>query len=74
MFSLDSVEITVEDAGVAIITEKDEGIGEGLKERLNGGFERLVRLGVMVHYEGLSIQIRQVIPPGEKKEESLQQR
>ena len=49
MFTLHAVEISVEDAGVAIKTEENERIGEGFEERFYGSFEGLVGLGIVVH-------------------------
>ena len=56
MLSFDAVEVSVEDTGVAVIAEEDEGVGEGLEEGFNGSFESLVRLGVVVHYKCLLSQ------------------
>ena len=49
MFALDAIEITVENTGVAIKTEEDEGVGERFEEIGYWRFEGLIRLGVMVH-------------------------
>lgn len=50
VFAFDAVEVAVEEAGVAVVAEEDEGVGEGFEEGFDGGFEGLVGLGVVVHY------------------------
>jgi len=50
VLAFDAVEVAVEEAGVTVKAEEDEGIGEGLKERLDRSFEGLVGLCVVVHY------------------------
>lgn len=51
MVALDTVQIAVKYAGVAFGAEENEGIGKGFEEGLNGCFESLVGLGVMVPVE-----------------------
>ena len=36
-FGIDAVEVAVEDAGVAVIAEKDEGVCQGLEEGFDWG-------------------------------------
>ena len=48
MLAFDAVEVTIEDAGVAVGSQEDEGVGEGFEEGLDGCFEGLVGLGVVV--------------------------
>jgi hypothetical protein len=45
-----AVEVAVEDTGVAIAAEKDQGVGEGLEEAFDGGLDGLAGLGVVVYY------------------------
>lgn len=45
-----AVEVAVEDAGVAIAAEKDQGVGKGLEEAFDGSFDSLAGLGVVVYY------------------------
>ena len=56
MLALNAVEIAVEDAGVAGVAEEDQCVGEWLEEWLDGGFERLVGLGIVIHYQCLDHQ------------------
>ncbi|KAG9701318.1 putative alpha-amylase, partial [Aureobasidium melanogenum] len=43
--SLHAVEVTVEDAGVTVAAEKDQGVGERLEEAFDGGLDGLAGLG-----------------------------
>lgn len=56
MLALNAVEIAIEDAGVAGVAEEDQCVGEWLEEWLDGGFERLVGLGIVIHYQCLDHQ------------------
>ena len=47
-----AVEVAVEELGVAVAAQQDEGVGEGLEEALDGRGDGLARLGVVVHDEG----------------------
>ena len=55
---IDTVQITIEDARVSVDPEQDQGVGKWLEERLDGGFESLVRLGVVVHNESYCVDWR----------------
>lgn len=50
VISLHAVEVTIEDAGVAVAAEKDQGVGERLEEAFDGGLDGLAGLGVVVDY------------------------
>lgn len=53
VLAFDAVQVAVEEAGVAVDAEEDERVSEGLEEGLDGGFERLVGLGIVIHDKGL---------------------
>lgn len=46
--AFDTVDVAVEDTGVAGLAEKNQAIGEGFKPGFYTDFEGLVRLGVVV--------------------------
>ena len=48
LVAFNAVEITVEDAGIALAAEENQSICEGFEKRFDGRFEGLVRLGVMI--------------------------
>ena len=56
VLALDAVQVAVPDAGVAINTEEDEGVCDGLEPVGDRGFESLVRLGAMAHDNGLWVR------------------
>ncbi len=58
MLAFDTIEIAVEDTGVAGVAKKNKGIGEGFEEGLYGSFECLVGLGVVIHYQRLIVLAR----------------
>lgn len=56
-FRVDAVQVAVPDAGVPRVAEEDERVGEGLEPVCDLGLERLIRLCVVVHHEGLSERV-----------------
>lgn len=53
VLALDTVEISVEQARVAVISEEDERVCKWLEEALDGGSDSLSLLGVVVLHNGL---------------------
>ena len=48
MVAFYAVDVAIEDAGIAGLSEEDEGVSKGFEEGLDSCFESLVRLCIVV--------------------------